>query len=150
VSVCACVTRACCACGHGRLAGCVCGPCVRVYAPQIMLVESYVAMELATLQLNMTSGPVDMLMLVGVAVDNAKVLYLDQRGLNEACVPPTMRWRVREGGPERRQRCDSGRFIAVESKEAELAALKISGISGPPHPSDPPPPLDRPVSGAVA
>jgi hypothetical protein len=92
-----------------------------------------------------------MLMLVGVTVDNAKVLlYPDQRGLDHACVPPTMRWRVREGGPERRQLCDGGRFIAVESKEAELAALKISGISGPPHPSDPPPPLDRPVSGAVA
>ena len=89
-------------------------------------------------------------MLVGVAVDNAKVLYPDQRGLNEACVLPMMRWRVRGGGPERRQRCDGGRFIAVESKEAELAALKISGISRPPHPSDPPPPLDRPVSGAVA
>ena len=67
-----------------------------------------------------------------------------------ALSPPTMRWRVREGGPERRQLCDGGRFIAVESKEAELAALKISGISRPPHPSDPPPPLDRPVSGAVA
>ena len=90
-------------------------------------------------------------MLVGVAVDNAKVLlYPDQRGPDHACVPPTMRWRVRGGGPERRRRCDGGRFIAVESKEAELAALKISGIRGPPHPSDPPPPLDRPVSGAVA
>ena len=75
----------------------------------------------------------DMLMLVGVAVDNAKVLYPDQRGLNEACVPPTMRWRVREGGPERRQLCDGGRFIAVESKEAELVALKISSSRGPLH-----------------
>eukprot|EP01047_Picozoa_sp_COSAG01_P085514 COSAG01_NODE_18825_length_1050_cov_2.896951_2_plen_143_part_01 len=56
VSVCACVTRADCACGHGRLAGCVGGPCVRVCAPQIMPVESYVAMELAALRLNMTSG----------------------------------------------------------------------------------------------
>jgi hypothetical protein len=82
VSVCACVTRAYCACGHGRLAGCVGGSCVRVCAPQIMPVESYVAMELAALRLNMTSGLVDMLMLVGVAVDNAKVLlYLGQRGL---------------------------------------------------------------------
>ena len=54
--------------------------CVR--APQIMPVESYVAMELAALRLNMTSGLVYMLMLVGVAVDNAKVLlYPDQRGL---------------------------------------------------------------------
>jgi hypothetical protein len=121
-----------------------------VCAPQIMPVESYVAMELATLQLNMTSGPVDMLMLVGVAVDNAKVLlYPDQRELDEACVPPTMRWRVREGGPERWRLCDGGRFIAVDSKEAELAALKISGIRGPPHPPDPPPPLDRSVVGAA-
>ena len=76
----------------------------------------------------------DMLMLVGVAVDNAKVLLCpDQRGLDHACVPPTMRWRVREGGPERRQRCDGGRFIAVESKEAELVALKISSSRGPLH-----------------
>ena len=68
--------------------------------------------------------PGGLLMLVGVAVDNAKVLlYPDQRGLDEACVPPTMRWRVREGGPERRQRCDGGRFIAVESKEAERSLM---------------------------
>ena len=72
-----------------------------------------------------------MLMLVGVAVDNAKVLLCpDQRGLDHACVPPTMRWRVREGGPERRQLCDGGRFIAVESKEAELVALKMTIATG--------------------
>ena len=66
--------------------------------------------------------------------DNAKVLLCpDQRGLDHACVPPTMRWRVREGGPERRQLCDGGRFIAVESKEAELVALKISSSRGPLH-----------------
>ena len=63
-----------------------------------MPVESYVAMELATLQLNMTSGPVDMLMLVGVAVDNAKVLlYPDQRELDEACVPPRISYDALEG-----------------------------------------------------
>ena len=87
-------------------------------APQIMPVESYVAMELAALRLNMTSGLVYMLMLVGVAVDNAKVLLCpDQRGLDHACVPPTMRWRVREGGPERRQLCDGGRFVHCSGEQ---------------------------------
>eukprot|EP01047_Picozoa_sp_COSAG01_P014594 COSAG01_NODE_714_length_14097_cov_6.044435_7_plen_78_part_00 len=49
-----------------------------------MPVESYVAMELAALRLNMTSGLVYMLMLVGVAVDNARRCCCtrpDQRGL---------------------------------------------------------------------